>query len=113
MICPDHGPGLSTSEPRPRQGFPKCTPHGEREEKYLLSRRIDFVNQKMLLVARSKRITFDFYLKYSALIEYDGSQHYIERDDGPFKGQFKEIQRKIRLKIFLQKGCYPIAPNSI
>ena len=114
VTCPDHGSW--TCQPQNHthgRGCPKCyQSHGEREvEKFLLNKRIAFSNQKSFPGCRDKReLRFDFYLpKYSALIEYDGSQHYIERDEGPFKGQFKEIKRKDKIKnIFCKEAGIPL-----
>lgn len=82
---------------------PKCrASHGEREiRKILKDKGIRFTEQKRFEKCKNKRaLPFDFYLlDYNVLIEYQGEQHFRDRETFGGKNSLKQIQKNDKIKL--------------
>ena len=68
--------------------------------RFLMTLGIEFEQQKKFEGCVSIRtLPFDFYIeKLNLLIEFDGEQHYLERDSGIYVGKYHEIKKRDKIK---------------
>jgi very-short-patch-repair endonuclease len=103
ISCPSHGLFLQTASNHMHgSGCPRCRQSkGERDVRaFLLLLGFEFEEQKKFPNCVDKReLPFDFYVpSANLLIEFDGEQHFFERNTGIFKGKFNDIVRRDLIK---------------
>ena len=103
ISCPSHGLFLQTASNHMHgAGCPRCRQSkGERDVRsFLLLLGFEFEEQKKFANCVDKReLPFDFYVpSANLLIEFDGEQHFFERNTGIFKGKFNDIVRRDLIK---------------
>ena len=109
IICPIHGEFEQRPDKHLRgQGCPKCCKsHGETAvETYLLNNNIEYEVQHEIPIDTSINFSgkayIDFYIpKYNLFIEYNGEQHYVEREHF---GK-RDFERQVKRDNFVRNYC--------
>jgi len=104
IICKKHGifKQIPDNHIRKKYGCPKCNESkGEKEIRNILEKsKIIFESQKRFKECKNINVLpFDFYLpKENICIEFDGKQHFRSVDIWGGKKEFKNIQKRDRIK---------------
>jgi len=108
IICKKHGAFYQKPNDHLQgHGCPICkNSKGEQNvRKFLLEKNINFKQQKKFKDCKDKKeLPFDFYLPdYNLCVEYDGIQHFKEKDFFGGKKGLKKIQKHDKIK---NQHCY-------